>query len=281
LIDGWRYGFIEGLNRGGRAYLGQPLEVTLFTRQPDKRHRMVATIYDLEYLSDEQAQDALATFRSKGWLKIMEDEIRTVGGNVRAFGDPEWAHHVLNVRYRLDNLDPSPPDTFLPDDAWFRNRYRYKLYPFDPTERDRVERTFHGRRGSQDMPEARRLFRRGTKPVQCDPHHDKMQARLMDELRQEYEPQCVRREQDFVDVSVETPKELIYFEIKSDLDPKAVIRQALGQLLEYAYHPARSSRRPDRLVIVGRTPLEADDKAYLNALCEKFSLPLAYRVVKL
>jgi len=281
LIDGWRYGFIEGFNRGARTYLGQPLEVTLFTRQPDKRHRLVATIYDLEYLTDEQAQDALATFRSQEWLKIMEDEIRAVGGNVGAFGDPKWAHHVLNVRYRLDNFDLYPPDSFLPDTKWFRDRHRYLLYTFDELQRDSVERTFHGRRGSQSMPQSRRLFRRGTKPVQCDPLHHKMQAKLMNELQQEFEHQCVCREQDFVDVRVETPKELIYFEIKSDLDPKAVIRQALGQLLEYAYHPARTSRRPDRLVMVGRTPLGAEDKSYLHYLCEIFNLPLAYRVVKL
>jgi len=102
----------------------------------------------------------------------------------------------------------------------------------------------------------------------------------MEELQHEHQPECVRREQDFVDVRVETPTELIYFEIKSDLDPKAVIRQSLGQLLEYAYHPARTGRRPDSLVIVGRTPLGKDDKAYLIAICQKFKLPLTYRVVK-
>jgi len=126
-------------------------------------------------------------------LSLPSDEIRAVGGNVGAFGDPKWAHHVLNVRYRLDNLDPYPPDSFLPDTKWFKDRHRYLLYAFDAAERERVERTFHGRRGSQGMPEARRLFRRGTKPVQCDPQHAKMQAKLMEELQQEYEPQCVRR----------------------------------------------------------------------------------------
>jgi hypothetical protein len=108
-----------------------------------------------------------------------------------------------------------------------------------------------------------------------------MQTKLLAELQAEYGQEHVWLETDFVDARVETDKELIFFEIKSDLDPRAVIRQALGQILEYAYHPVRECRRPDRLVIVGRTALGAEDTAYLHHLCKEFMLPLSYRVVTL
>ncbi len=51
--------------------------------------------------------------------------------------------------------------------------------------------------------------------------------------------------------------------------------------LVYAYHPICEGRRPDRLVIVGRTPLTTDDAIYFNRLREEFALPLSYRVVAL
>jgi hypothetical protein len=66
VIDGWRYAFIQGLNKSRRAYIGQPLDVTLFTIEPDKRRWLVATIYGLEALDDEQARGALDAFRSRG-----------------------------------------------------------------------------------------------------------------------------------------------------------------------------------------------------------------------
>ncbi|HEY4248451.1 MAG TPA: hypothetical protein VGM64_16510 [Lacunisphaera sp.] len=281
VIDGWRYAFIQGLNKNRKTYLGQSLDVTLYTIRPDKKRRLVATINGLEALSDEQAKEALNAFRSKGWLEMMQKEVKTIGGNADALGNPKWAEHVLNVRYRLENVDTYPPNIFLPDDAWIHARHRYMLYKLEPTDQDRIEGSIPGRRGSQEAPESRKLFRRGTKPVEYTPEHNKMQAKLMTELKTEYGDGCVWREQDFVDVRVETADELIYFEIKTDLDPRAVIRQALGQILEYAYHPARSRRRPDKLVIVGRTTVAAEDRDYLAKLCEQFALPLSYRVVSI
>lgn len=279
VIDGWRYAFIQGLNKHRLAYVGQSLDVTLYTLQPDKRRRLVATINGLESLDNDQAKDALAVFKERGWLRTMQKEVKDIGGNADALGDPKWAEHVLNVRFRIDNVDAYPPDTFLPDDDWIHDRHRYMLYKLEDADRQRIEQGRLGRSGSQEPPEVRRLFRRGTNPIEYTPEHGKMQAKLMAELQQEYGKGCVCREEDFVDVRVETEKELIYFEIKTDLDPRAVIRQALGQILEYAYHPARAGRRPDKLVIVGRKPLEEHEMAYLKGLCERFSLPLSYRVV--
>ncbi len=281
VLDGWRYAFIQGLNKGRESYLGQPLNVTLYTIQPDKRRRLVATIYGLESLGDEQANDALKIFRDKGWLKTMQDEVRAIGGKAEALGAPEWAPNVLNVRFRQDGVDPHPPDTFLADDEWLQNRRRYMLYKLERADRTRIEQTHVGRRGTQNAPDTNTLFRRGTKPMSYTPEHARMQTKLLAELQTEYGNEHVWLETDYVDARVETDKELIFFEIKSDLDPRAVIRQALGQILEYAYHPVREGRRPDRLVIVGRTALAAEDSAYLDRLCKEFTLPLSYRVVTL
>ena len=279
VLDGWRYAFIQGLNKGRETYLGQSLNVTLYTIQPDKRRRLVSTIYGLESLSVVQAQDALNAFRAKGWLKIMQDEVKTIGGNAEALGAPEWAPNVLNVRFRLTNTELHLPDTFLTESEWIQNRHRYILYKFEEADRQQIEKSDSGRRGTQEAPEIRQLFRRGTKPIEYAPEHARMQAKLLEELQNEYGKAHVWLEKDFVDACVETDKELIFYEIKSDLDPRAVIRQALGQILEYAFHPARVGRCPDSLVIVGRTELGSDDEIYLKSLCEKFNLPLHYRVV--
>src|SRR5260221_6522421 len=125
VVDGWRYAFIQGLNKNRKAYVGKPLDVTLFTVEPDKSCRLVATIYGLESLSDEQAKGALKVFRSKGWLNTMQDEVIAIGGKPEALGNPKWAEHVLNVRYRLENVDSYSPDTFLPNDKWIKDRHRY------------------------------------------------------------------------------------------------------------------------------------------------------------
>jgi hypothetical protein len=103
----------------------------------------------------------------------------------------------------------------------------------------------------------------------------------MKELNKEYPGADIRCEEDFIDVKVQTKQELILFEIKSDLDPKTVIRYALGQILEYAYHPSREHSPPVRLVIVGRNQLSNADAIYMTRLKQDFGLPIEYRVVSL
>jgi hypothetical protein len=93
---------------------------------------------------------------------------------------------------------------------------------------------------------------------------------LMQELQAEYPKSLVVSEQDFIDVSVRTDAELLLYEIKSDLEPRTVIRQALGQILEYAFHPSRHHALPLRLVIVGRRALSTEDKDLPKSASEGF-----------
>lgn len=70
-----------------------------------------------------------------------------------------------------------------------------------------------------------------------------------------------------------------YYEIKTALSPRACLREALGQVLEYAYWPG--SREASQLIICGETPLDDDGAAYLRRLKERFRLPLEYEQILL
>jgi hypothetical protein len=69
--------------------------------------------------------------------------------------------------------------------------------------------------------------------------------------------------------------EYIYYEIKTGLSAQSCIREALGQLLEYAYWPG--AQLAARLVIIGEPPLDKYAKTYLETLQKEFSLPVEYR----
>ena len=105
--------------------------------------------------------------------------------------------------------------------------------------------------------------------------------RKSDRLLELKYPGCVRREENYVDVIVRTEDELILFEIKTDLAPRNVIRHALGQIMEYAFHPMNEHELPPSLVIVGRKNLTPDDEKYLDQLRNTFCLPLEYQVVSI
>ncbi len=282
LIDGWRYAFIQGVNKSHAMLVkaGQPIDLTLFTIQPDRKRRFVATINAVECLDEQQAADALDVFKRHGWHSKMQQEIQAVQGNMAALGDPKWAKDVLNVRFRVSAVASFPPGSYAEPDDPLMQMNRYQLYDAKSAQTGLETAAASGNPGSASLPQPKPYFRRGTAAVECTPEHTHMQARLMAELASEYPQAKIRREQNYVDVSVQTEQELILFEIKSDLEPRTVIRLALGQILEYAYHPSRKHSLPVSLVIVGRNVLSAMDAAYLDHLKTQFSLPLTYRVVK-
>jgi hypothetical protein len=158
---------------------------------------------------------------------------------------------------------------------------RYMLYDLTAVVSSIEGAPTTGNRGSNKLPNIHPFMRSGTAPVECTPEHARIQTQLMKELNKEYPGADIRCEEDFIDVKVQTKQELILFEIKSDLDPKTVIRYALGQILEYAYHPSREHSPPVRLVIVGRNQLSNADAIYMTRLKQDFGLPIEYRVVSL
>jgi len=211
--------------------LRRPFDLTLFTIEPDKRWRFVADIHAAECLDDRQAEDALDEFRRQGWYKAMRNEIAAVGGNASALGEAQWAKHVLNVRFRWDNLTYYPPRTFALASDPVLCLTRYQLFNAQKIDRRVPASARRSRIGSSDLPNGRSFLRKGTRAVVCTPEHARMQAKLMEELRKEYPRAHVRREQEFVDVSVRTSSELFLFEIKSDLQPRAVLSEtAAGQI---------------------------------------------------
>jgi hypothetical protein len=77
------------------------------------------------------------------------------------------------------------------------------------------------------------------------------------------------------DIIVRLPTGYELFEIKTALAPRDCVREALGQLLEYAYWPGS----PDfhALWIVGPSPIDGETQEHLGGLRERFGIPMVYQ----
>jgi hypothetical protein len=81
-----------------------------------------------------------------------------------------------------------------------------------------------------------------------------------------------------VDVVVRHPDSYWFYEIKTACSSRACIREALGQLLEYAFWPG--GQEASRLIIAGEAPLDKDGEDYLQRLRNQFGLPITYEQIK-
>lgn len=80
-----------------------------------------------------------------------------------------------------------------------------------------------------------------------------------------------------VDLTANHGKELWFYEIKTASNARACLREAIGQLLEYALWPRMP--KPHRLVVVGESELDFEAKRYVAILNTFFEIPIDYRQI--
>lgn len=129
-LDGWRYAFVQGVNNSRAKLLreGKPFNLRLFTMPAPSDRRAVAEVRDVECLDDRAAAAAVAAYERLGWIDTMRAEFAAAGGRPEALDETGHAPHILNLRYRLDNLSMLDADTPLPPDDPVHRLKRYGLY---------------------------------------------------------------------------------------------------------------------------------------------------------
>jgi hypothetical protein len=86
----------------------------------------------------------------------------------------------------------------------------------------------------------------------------------------------VIRESGNVDIRVSEGQRAILIEIKTDPNPRAAIREAIGQLLEYAYYRPETRIGVLELVIIAPGKLDKTAEKYIQRLQTDFSIPISY-----
>lgn len=110
--------------------------------------------------------------------------------------------------------------------------------------------------------------------------HNDIQNRLYAHLREKLGAKNVGTELETgsgtaVDVATSVDGQIVFYEIKTGSSVRSSIRQALPQLLEYAFWP--EDRRAHELVIVSHLPITDAANRYLTFLRKEFGLPLTYK----
>jgi hypothetical protein len=80
-----------------------------------------------------------------------------------------------------------------------------------------------------------------------------------------------------IDLVVRWKRAYWFYEIKTGPSARACLREALGQLLEYAFWPG--AQQASRLVVVGEAQLDKSGEDYLRCLRKRFRLPIVYEQI--
>ncbi|RKH28676.1 hypothetical protein D7X12_40085 [Corallococcus sicarius] len=272
VIDGYHYAYLQPVRKSRERLEGTSVKVYLFGIAPNVERYYVGHIAPCEILTDDQAAFALETYEKHGWLEEMREQVEQVAGDVAGLGGVPTDR--FNIRFRPNDAELYDPYRRVREGKLDDFR-RYLLFDAEspslsppPAGKQRKAAATTKSPGSYVRP--------STGPVVVDLAHNALQAEIYDALRREHGKDAIVLEEDFVDIKVRLSNRLVFIEIKSVASAKAAIREALGQLLEYAYFEPEDGVHPEFLVVAqGMTT--PDVESYLALVRTRFNIPITYR----
>lgn len=275
--DGYHYGFLEPLNVKSDIHIGKKYDIHLYTiNSIYKKKEYVGCLRNAECISPKKAEEIYRYYKKQGWLREMKEDIRYAGGIIQDI----VPRFLFNVRFKLSEAEinnsnrpviaENDPNTKCP---------RYIL--MNKCGEFNFERDEEGHVLTLNTDPYTVTVNNGE--IIVDPLHKRIQCAIYEILKDQYEHLYLEKGEkslsagqriDMKGKYAETG-EWHYFEIKT-ASAKQSIREALGQILEYAMYDHRSSRA-SKLFIVGPEQPDEKDKAYMQKLREQYELPVWFR----
>ena len=275
IIDGYHYAFLEPINTKMLRHAGQVYDIHLFTFNPLKKKEYVGILCNVECLSEKQAKEAYSYYRRAGWLREMKEDVRFAVNGAKV---PDMDSSMFNIRFKFAdaNINYSNRPIIAKDDPNTRGLY-YKLmdmkgpFVFEKDEEGTVK--------TINTNPWEVVTREGK--VLADPLHKKIQDRIMELLKDQYvhlyPESSISSESDRIDLKGQPIDDQLhwhYFEVKTS-SAKRSIREALGQILEYAHYPNTS--RANKLFIVGPEKPDEKDAQYMEYIRKTYKIPVWFR----
>lgn len=115
--------------------------------------------------------------------------------------------------------------------------------------------------------------------IEIEVHHSFLQKKLQLYLEGIYGTENVCLEHDCFGKSIDlvvrdNQGELLFYEVKTASSARSCIRQAIGQLFEYAY--GNGIKYAKTIIVAGEPPLDNGCRIYLDFLRQEFGLPIDY-----
>jgi hypothetical protein len=269
--DGYHYGFLEPLNVKSNLHHGKVYDIHIFTISPEKHRVYLGCLKNAIGVSVEESKKVYNHYKMNGWLDEMRQDIIYAGGIVSDL-KPSM---MFNVKFKFEEaeLHYSNQPLLKPESVWHRYNLMEKKGDLE------FEKNKDGSVKMLDTSIFDRVLKGGK--IQIDPLHKKIQNAVANLLKNQYtdlqlETSTNDSGKERVDIKgfSKSEKAWHFFEIKT-VSAKRCIREAIGQILEYAHYP--NEDRANKLFIVGPESADEQDKLYIQHLRKKYNIPVWFR----
>lgn len=282
VIDGYHYAYVQAVGSHRNTYLGDTYDISFYSINSDtKRHWWLGTIRNVLIVGPLESKRIFGIYKKNGWYDEMISQLKSVGANVKAFKRFTTPETFAVIKFKLEDLELlDEPLEFAHDDpAVTSNYYNLKDKKLSPKLMGMGKFVFkHGHNAKIGKAKGRSRYRRDQSDG-IDLYHNRIQTELFKYLTSLYGNNVGTENPTgkgtFIDAVVRHGTQYSFYEIKTSYPVRQCVRDALGQLLEYAYFG--NSIPIKELVIVSPHKTTHDVTMYLENLREKYSLPIVYR----
>lgn len=281
LVDGYHYAFIQPIGSKGRnTYAGQTFDISFYSIEDKTRKRFwIGDVRNVEVVDKGESERIHAIYVQKGWLDEMVQQLKAVGAEHEIFENFAPTSFVT-IRFRSSDLNllDTPKEFSKNDPAVTSDYYNLKRKVVDPRFHSG---TFVFSPGHKRKKKTATITHR-SKQKSIELVHNRIQDYMYDQLVLEHGADYVGTEQETgyggsVDLAVKLgeSEKFDFYEIKTSIGVRACIRDALSQLLEYAFYSKGDVA--ERLIIVSQNAITEESQTYLEFLRKKFGLPVYYQ----
>lgn len=288
-IDGYHYGFLQAFNKG--MHEGKTYDVSLYSicdegNQVAKRYYHIGRIHKLEVLTDAQKEQAHQYYLEQGWFAQMEQDLQVIGVNGFDF-DYVKKNNLLNLRFKVSDkvftvYNPYKLIENPSQEIGKTKRYTLQRLPIGDYQSD-ISESYRFKEGHNPTKTGITIYTTVSRYVKRSLEHKEIQENIYKQLKQEFTGTQyeVGTEQSTgfgtkIDIVVHHP---IYgdsfYEVKTGYSAQSCIREALGQILEYAMYPEQ--KLAQQMIIVSPHEIEDSVARYLKHLRMEFEMEIYYQ----
>lgn len=283
IINGYHYAFLEPVRKQHQAYQNNTYNIWLYSIDGETKKRyFIGEISNATVIDEAEAVWVYKQYKKNGWLDEMENQIIESGANNNGLSGFINAN-MFNIKFKPVDIDFKSyyelPDTHL---AYSVNRYSFNLFQ-DNYNVITAPKTFvftpPQSINSDTTSLSSKKVHRKPKEIQIRNLHRVISDNLTKLLRKEYGNNNVTPEHptfygmNRIDIVVNDKGKLTFYEIKTYSSLQTSIREAFGQIMEYAHWV--NANNAYELIIVTQPHSNTDEaETYIKHLRTFFNIPI-------
>lgn len=284
VVDGYVYGFLQQFNNKTSIHQGKTYNISFYSIEKLNSYKnkkwWLGKINSVEVISGKESKRVYSIYKKNVWLSEMEADLRRLNLKLKAFKETS-SDIFFNIRFRLYNMHLLDEPTEIKKSGPAIPSFYYNLLSKikNPTFSKNTSHKFRFKPGHNPGKNKTVTKSKGGKKDKSL-FHNEIQTRIFGILEKKYKKGNVGTENDLgyqtkVDIVVKVKNSFIFYEIKTSQTTKAAIREAIGQILEYAFWPDQKNAK--KLVIIAPPSATEETEIYIKHLRKEFNLPIFYQ----